>query len=58
LRPEILTHLGDVGKLTLDTQALVLLNLGHPELVQALDAERMPDAGLQFLFHPFENLLV
>jgi len=29
LRPEILTHLGDVGDLTLDNEALVLLSLGH-----------------------------
>jgi len=29
LRPEILTHLGDGGDLTLDNEALVLLSLGH-----------------------------
>src|SRR5260370_23276279 len=57
LRPEILTHLGDVCDLTVDNEALVLLNLGHPDLVQGLDGKRMADAGLQFSLHPFENWL-
>ena len=57
LRPEILTHLGDVGDLTLDNEALFLLNLSHPDPVQGLDGERMADAGLQLSLHPFENWL-
>jgi hypothetical protein len=39
-RDEILTHLGDVGDLTLDNEALFLLNLSHPDPVQGLDGER------------------
>src|SRR5258708_1416677 len=57
LRPEILTHLGDVGDLTLDNEALVFLNLGQPDLLQVLNGERVADAGLQLLPHPFENWL-
>jgi len=57
LCPEILTLLGDVGNLTLDNEALFLLNLCHPDLVQGLDGKRMADAGLQLSLHPFENWL-
>src|ERR1700735_1360940 len=55
LRPEILTHLGNIGDLTMDNKALVLLNLGHPDLVQVLNRQRMSNPGLQFSLHSFEN---
>jgi len=57
LRPEILTHLGDVVDLTLDNEVLVFLNLGHPDPVQGLDGKRMAEARLQLSLHPFENRL-
>src|ERR1019366_1992097 len=37
LRPEILTHLGDVGNLTLNNEVLAILNLSHLNLVHSLD---------------------
>src|SRR5580692_12403991 len=41
LRPEILTHFGDVSDLTVDNEALIFLNPGQSDFLQFLNRERM-----------------
>src|SRR5882762_7209916 len=47
--PEILTHLGDVGDLTLDNKALIFLYPSQSDLFQVLNWQRVADTRFQLL---------